>query len=217
MANRYQAREVWLASAVSKLRPFFSSKGFEIPEKVRVSCGLPSSRAFGTTKRAIGEAWASTATRDKHFEIFISPTIDKAADVLPTLTHELVHVTVGLKCGHKGRFTECARAVGLVGPWTSTSASETLSARLNGLSEKLGKYPHGSLSKMTNGKKKQGTRMIKVFCKGCTYTIRTTMSWLMIGVPECPDPNCHKHGVPMHVDLPDGDETGDETEDDGAE
>lgn len=208
MSNRYQAREMWLASAVGKLRPYFSSKGYEIPERLRVSCGLPSSRAFGAKKRAIGEAWTSKASRDKHFEIFVSPTIDKAPVVLSTLVHELVHVTVGLECGHKGRFAICARAVGLTGPMRQTSADTMLRDRLNDLSQKLGKYPHGSLDKMTNLKKKQGTRLIKVFCIGCTYTIRVTMSWLTIAVPACPDPECIDHGKQMHVDLPEEEEEG---------
>ena len=202
MANgRYEARETWLARAMAKLRPFFSSVGFEVPENVRVSCGLPSGRAF-SRKRAIGEAWASTASRDKHFEIFVSPTIDRPTHVLSVLVHELVHVTVGLACGHKGRFIECARAVGLEGPWTSTSASDALTQRLNAICESLGKYPHGSLDKMTNGKKKQGTRLVKAHCLGCTYTIRAAMTWLLIGVPCCPNPECLKEGEPMEIDTP---------------
>lgn len=210
MTTRYQAREQWLATAMQKLRPVFSANGYEIPKNVRVSCGLPSGRAFSRTKRAIGEAWASTASRDKHFEIFISPTIDDPLQVLATLLHELVHVTVGLQAGHKGRFIECARAVGLDAPWTATGPSEEGAARLNALAKKLGKYPHASLDKMTTGKKKQGTRLIKVCCLRCLYTMRIAMTWLLVAVPTCPDPDCEGHDEAMDVDLPDAeDETGD--------
>lgn len=33
--------------------------------------------------------------------------------------------------------------------------------------------------------KKQATRMIKVCCPGCGYTIRTTQKWIDVGLPTC--------------------------------
>lgn len=201
----YRAREDWLARAIAKLRPWFSANGYEVPEAVRVSCGLPSGRAFALKRRAVGEVWASTASRDKHFEIFVSPTLDEPVRVLATLLHELVHVAVGLSSGHRGKFTACARAVGLESPWTATEPSDEGAARLNALAVRLGKYPHGSLDKMRNGKKKQGTRMIRASCLGCTYTLRATMTWLLIGIPNCPNPDCIDKGQQMEVTWPDAD------------
>jgi hypothetical protein len=175
MTALYETREEWLMSAVDQLRPHFKSKRFAIPKAVRVSCGLPSKGAFNYKKRAIGEAWSSKASGDEHHEIFISPTIAEPAQVLAVLVHELVHVTVGLKAGHRGMFIECGTQVGLEGPWTSTSATDALQTHLKALAKKRGKYPHAELKGMTNGKKKQTTRLIKVGCPlpdGCGYTTR---------------------------------------------
>lgn len=198
-------REEYLTAAMNKARPHFEKAGYTIPQNVRVSCGLPSTKAFASTKRAIGEAWASTNTRDKHFEIFISPTIDDPRQVLTTLVHELVHVTVGLKAGHKGQFIECARKVGLLSPWTQSAASDDLADRIGQWISQLGDYPHAALTKMTNGQKKQTTRLIKCNCPECGYTIRTTMKWLLTAEPVCPDTECKHHGQPMETELPEED------------
>ena len=193
-------REEWLGKAMQELRKDFGNAGFTLPEKVRVSCGLPSHGAFATRKRVIGQAWATESSRDRHFEVFVSPTLDKPFAVLSTLAHELVHVAVGIKAGHRGDFVKCAAAVGLQGPWTSTTAGDRLASRLNGLVKKLGKYPHGSLDKMTDGRKKQTTRLIKVGCPACGYTTRITMVWIMTGIPCCPNEACERHGEPFEVD-----------------
>lgn len=38
----------------------------------------------------------------------------------------------------------------------------------------------------TTGPKKQSTRMLKVHCPECGYTVRTTQKWLDVGPPLCP-------------------------------
>jgi hypothetical protein len=206
MTKAYKARETWLADAMAEMRRSFKRLGWTIPDKVRVSCGLPSVSAFGAKKRRIGEAWSSKSSRDQHHEIFISPTIDDPVIVLGVLVHELVHVTVGIEAGHKGKFVECARAVGLEGPWTATTASERLSVDLKRLTKDLGDYPHASLSQMTNGRKKQTTRLIKAGCPECGYCGRFTMMWLMIAIPTCPNESCEKFGTAFEVVLPDEEE-----------
>lgn len=35
--------------------------------------------------------------------------------------------------------------------------------------------------------KKQSTRLIKVMCAACGYTMRITRKWLEVAVPDCPD------------------------------
>jgi hypothetical protein len=198
----YKAREIWINDAVQLLRPIFEEKKFSIPRKLRVSCGWPSTGGTAKKKRSLGEAWASAASGDEHFEIFISPYLNEPAKVLSTLAHELVHVTVGLKCGHKGAFAICARGIGLEGRMTSTHAGEALAKQLAAIARKLGTYPHASLDGMTTGRKKDTTRMIKAHCTTCTYTIRATMRWLLIAVPNCPNPDCIAQGDPMEIDLP---------------
>jgi hypothetical protein len=200
--GKYQAREAWLASAMGKFRPQFSACGFEIPERVRVSCGWPSEGGLRGSRRRVGEAWSSKSSRDQHYEVFISPTLQEPATVLGVLAHELVHCAVGLECGHKGRFPLCARAVGLVGKMTSTEPSDEFLAKLKSMAGLLGKYPHASLDRMTNGRKKQGTRLIKVCCLGCLYTLRGTMTWLLLGIPNCPNDDCDDCGKQMDVEWP---------------
>lgn len=193
----YNPREVWLAAAMQLLRDYFSERGYTVPERVRVSCGFPLGR-----KRAIGQAWASTRSRDQHFEIFICPSLDKPYVVLSTLIHELVHVTVGLKAGHRGHFIECGKRIGLTSPWTATGEDKDLTRYLKTLAAQLGDYPHGSIDKMTTGKKKQSTRLVKAHCLGCTYTVRIAASWLMLAVPTCPNEDCVKHGEAFDIEWP---------------
>jgi hypothetical protein len=202
----YKAREVWLAEGVRELRKWFKAAGYTVPQEVRVSCGLPSSGAFAS-KRTVGEAWSAVASRDKHHEIFVSPTVADPVQVLGTLAHELVHVTVGIDKGHKGEFVECARKLGFQSPWTSSAnQSEDLPERLNALAKRLGEYPHGALMKMTNGKKKQTTRLIKAGCASCGYTVRASLMWLMQAIPSCPVEHCDNFGKPFEVVLPTEDE-----------
>lgn len=199
-------REQWLQDATKTFRKHFNIRGWTIPDNVRVSCGLPSGRAFSAKKRTIGEAWASTCSKDQHFEIFVSPTIDDPLQVLATLAHELVHTTVGLNAGHKGKFIKAAGDIGLQGPWTSTTATDDMAKQLQTMIDRLGPYPHASLDKMTNGKKKQSTRLVKCSCAYCGYTIRSTMKWILTAVPTCPDDTCGNYGKQMDVDLPEEDQ-----------
>lgn len=200
----FKTREQWLQAALQRLRTHFANCGYEVPAKVRVSCGLPSVKPFAI-KRRVGEAWCSKASRDQHFEIFISPTLDKPHEVLATLVHEVVHVTVGLEAGHKGKFAICAKAVGLTGPMTSTEATAELAKKLAYYADVLDDYPHRSLEKMTNARKKDGTRLIKVGCPECTYTTRIAMKWILTGVPRCPNEECGRYEEVMEVDLPEAD------------
>jgi hypothetical protein len=136
-------------------------------------------------KRTIGQCWSPNCSADHATEIFISPYLGDGGQVAETLLHEMVHAAVGTECGHKGAFVETAKKLGLLKPWKSTSASPELKAKLLALLP--GAYPHGSLNSLDSGIKKQGTRMVKVSCGGCGYTVRTTRKWLDgSGAPICP-------------------------------
>jgi hypothetical protein len=103
--------------------------------------------------------------------------------VLETLAHQLIHVAAGPNVGHKGAFVKIAKSIGFNAPWTTTPATPELIRRLNGLVVNLGLYPHAAIDK--RGRKKQGTRLLKVICGGCGYTIRTTQQWIDTGLPTC--------------------------------
>jgi len=54
---RCMTREEWLTSLIEKLRPTFERCGVQHIPRFRVSCGLPSRRAFGKGRRIVGECF----------------------------------------------------------------------------------------------------------------------------------------------------------------
>jgi hypothetical protein len=178
-------REFWLTKLTARLRPVFEAAGYTLPEKIRSSCGFPSRSALATKARRVGEAWSCELSADSFFETFVSPLVSDGLEVAAIQVHELVHVAVGLKCGHRGKFSKCAKALGLVGKMKVTEAGEELKVRLQTIIDVLGPYPHAKLMK-SNAPPKQGTRMLKIECPLCGYTCRSTKKWLEVGVPTCP-------------------------------
>lgn len=192
-------REEWLVKATGKLRPIFKSRtDWTVPDNVRVSCGFPRG-----SRKAIGQCWGDTSSGDGTFEVFISPTQDDVVDVLQILVHELVHATVGIKAGHKGDFATVARGMALEGKLTATVAGDVFKQEVVGLLvDKLGPYPHAALTPKGShaGPKKQGTRMLKVSCPECEYTVRLSAKWLDIATPTCPNEHCERCTLPMSVE-----------------
>jgi hypothetical protein len=178
-------REQWLGALVDAMRPTFAGLGFPLPDRIRVSCGWPSKSALSSKSRRIGEAWSHRCSADGAHETFLSPSLADPVEVGAVLVHELVHHAVGVEHGHRGPFARCAKAVGLVGPMRATSAGPELASRLHALAESIGPYPHGALV-AGNGRKKQGTRMLKVQCPDCGCLVRMTRQWLdEAGAPTC--------------------------------
>lgn len=177
-------REQWLDEAAARLAGELFEQ-YDAPE-VRVSCGWPSKAATSVSKRRIGECWDSKASADGLHQIFISPTLDKAEDVLDVLVHELIHAIVGVKEGHRSAFRAVAVKVGLTGKMTATKAGPVLSAGLADLARELGDYPHAKLNPAKSGIKKQKGRLLKASCPECDYTVRVTKSWADLGMPICP-------------------------------
>jgi hypothetical protein len=177
-----QTREQWLERAIAMMRDIL------IPQlqghRYRVSCGWPHKAAVARTARRLGECWYPEHSTDHtSHNLFISPALQDPIEVLQTLAHELIHVAAGPNVGHKGQFVKIAKAIGFKAPWTSTPASLQLIERLNGLLVNLGPYPHATVDK--SGRKKQGTRMLKVICPECGYTVRATQQWIDMGLPTC--------------------------------
>jgi len=91
---------------------------------------------------------------------------------------------VGVEEGHKGKFPRLAKAIGLEGKMTATTAGETLAARLRAMTDAIGPYPHAELTH-SNAPKKQGCRLLKVVCE-CGCVVRMTRKWLdEVGPPTC--------------------------------
>lgn len=183
-------RENWLIDAMRAFHVrLFKPAGYDIPKQIRVSVGFPLGRRKG--HNSIGQCWTFTASTDGHVEIFISPEISGLDDVLATLVHEICHAVVGNEAGHNKVFGKCARAVKLEGKLTATVASEELKTLFAEILKKdlRRPYPHAMLNSHIDdatGPKKQGTRLLKVLCPACGYTVRIAQKWIDAGFPVCP-------------------------------
>jgi hypothetical protein len=106
--------------------------------------------------------------------------------VLDILAHELVHACHP-NDGHGSKFGKTARAIGLEGKLTATTAGESFKRWAEPVLARLGSYPHADLIP-SNAQKKQSTRMLKCVCRDCGYTVRVAGKWLNeMGAPHCPD------------------------------
>jgi len=181
-----KTREEWLLALTDMVRPLFKEAGAELPARLRVSCGWPSSRGLATPtakSRTIGQCWPTELSNDGTPEVFVSPYVADSLDVAAVLVHELVHVADNCKNGHGTPFKRIAVKLGLEGRMTATHAGEALKKRLAAMVEIVGTYPHASLDR--SQLKKQGTRMVKVECPECGYVVRTTAKWIETGLPTC--------------------------------
>ena len=199
-------REDYLQKAIDILRPDFHIAGFSLPEHIRVSVGFPSRGGLGKKKRVIGECWSDKAATDRSHAIFISPMLGKADEALATLVHECLHTAVGVEHKHKGPFRKGAKAIGLVGKLTETTAGDALKARLEEVAALLGPYPHSALFHSA-GEKKQTCRLLKVICPECGCICR--MSQLATETPGCPTCAC---GGQMELEVTDEAEEGGDDE-----
>ena len=163
----HSTRESWLEAAASALYALFPD-GTAAPA-VKLSVGFPKGRG-GRGAKPIGECWAKHCSLDgQTAHIFISPELTEPKKVLATLLHELVHAIVGHAAGHRKPFSRMAVHVGLLGPWTATTASEGLLARFDEMLEALGEYPHVGL--VVTQVKKQTTRM-RLWSCACGVKLR---------------------------------------------
>ena len=174
-----RTREAWLLNAVEKLKPLFKKQGYDVP-KVQVSCGFASTGK----NRHTGECWPKLFTNSAINEIFISPKLDDAVEVMDTLVHELVHAVDNCEHSHGAEFKRIALAVGLEGKMRSASAGERLKNELIEIAKSSIPYPHFKLNIPT---------IIRVYkprpkarCSECGYEIGIFKKWQHLGAPICP-------------------------------
>jgi hypothetical protein len=194
-------REAWLNTVVELLLPTFQREaGIKAFPKLRVSCGFPST---GKRSRVIGECWSPTRSKDSVYELFIHPGQDEPVQVAAVLTHELIHAVVGLEAKHGKAFKAVMKPLGLEGRACATVPGDTFKQIIKPILKEAGRYPHGALvpGGISSNGPKQTTRMIKVHCLGCGYTVRTTHKWIITAVPTCPNEDCGNHEQPMEVAL----------------
>lgn len=166
-------REEWLHQGYKLLAvEVFKRVNIEVPADVKISCSFPSAKGLSAKRARIGECWAREASTAKVNEIFISPKVDNPVEVLDILAHELIHATDNCKSGHRGFFAKTAKLIGLEGKMTATHAGEVLKEKLQAIIDKIGEYPHARIDYTRT--KKQSTRMIKVSCRECDFSYRTS-------------------------------------------
>lgn len=174
-------REAWLVLALERIRERMAdTTELRLPADVRVSIGFPGG---GSARKRIGECWPRARSASGVNEIFISPVLVDLPKLLDVLVHEAVHAADDCASGHKGAFKRAALAIGLTGKMTSTVAGEALAAWIAATVASLPAVDYGALS--LDGRKKQSTRLIKLECHDCGYTLRTTQKWLDTGLPSC--------------------------------
>ena len=69
--------------------------------------------------------------------------------------------------------------------WRTLSATDDFWSTFGDALEALGPYPHAEV--MAAQKKTQTTRMLKLTCPLCGYTLRTSAKWIATGLPVCHD------------------------------
>ena len=177
-------RETWLTNAATELEAaLFNPLGKSLPEKWRVSCSWPSSRANGKNKAGstIGQCFSPLASDDKTTEIIVTMSQDDPLEVLAILAHETVHAVEGVEAGHGPKFKRTALGIGLEGKMTTTRPGEAFKQSATPILKRLGDYPHAALD-INKNRKKQTTRMVKMECQDCGYIARTSRA------------NIEKHG-----------------------
>jgi predicted SprT family Zn-dependent metalloprotease len=197
------AREEWLYRIAESLYPRFAELGFPNRPEVRIGVGHPSTGARG---KRVGECNDACASKDKLHEIIISPKLDDSMEVAGVVAHELCHAHLQSSfpdenCGHGKKFKKLATGLGLTGKMRSTVPGETFKRSLQPIIDKIGGYPHGALDGIQTSRRRkvQSTRLKKVVCSSCEYTMRVTQKWIDTAIPRCPSPDCHMFGEEMEV------------------
>ncbi len=206
----FDTRESWLHGAAEAIARELRERTGERMPRVRITCGFPSSGGMSrkrTMGRVIGECWPPQLSTDKTYhQISITPLLGDVRTILATLTHEIIHATVGCPAGHGKAFKSVAVEMGLGGKMTATVATDDGALWFDGMAAWLGPFPHAALDPWdSSGKgdtpkpgdpktpwspdtpRKQPARLLKVECAKCGYVARVTKKWLeSTGAPLCP-------------------------------
>lgn len=154
-------REAWLRAAYALLRKRLLPAA---PERVAISWSFPSKGGTKASRRTIGECHYKEGSIGGRVEgnrvVLISPTLRTPYELLECLVHEMVHTVTGPAAGHRAPFSRLARSIGLLKPWTATTAGPELKAKLLGYIKTLPKWPGGFLTIQT----RQKNRQLKATC-----------------------------------------------------
>lgn len=174
----YQTREEWLTAAVQMIRTHAP-----VAARIRVACGFPSTF---TRSGTLAECWPDQSSADGTWEILISPTVADPVQVFVLLLGQTLHTLPGAASITSTTWRDACINNGLAPAdegWKSLTTTPDLTDLFPVID--LGPYPHAEI--IAGQRKSQGTRMLKLTCPTCGYTIRTTAKWLNTGLPTCHD------------------------------
>lgn len=180
-------RESWLTVCAKELEIFFRRKRYSL-KPYRVTCGWPCKGGLGAKRRTLGECHPPKCNKAGIAELFISPTLAEPDKVAGVLCHELVHVSVGNECQHRGAFIQACRLIGLTGKPTSALPGKELAKQIQKITDALGLYPHEALVPVMKPIVKSASSPLKLVCPSCECIVYISPRWLRdVGVPTC---NC---------------------------
>lgn len=197
MASRkpkFATRDEWLMALDGHIAKLLAEKaGVKKLPKARISVGFTS---HGNKVNGImGECWSDSASKDKHFEIFVDPQCDDALEVANTVVHERIHSVLGVKEGHGKKFTAMALKCGMTLPATATPSGPDFVRWFREVRKDIGAYPHAALNTMAPMfyKPQVHDKLVNVRCPICDYFAKIRKSDAedpTIKRIECP----HDHG-----------------------
>ena len=191
MALIFDTREAFLTEAAALclddvIMPVVEASKFEFERpRFRISVGFPPNNRGGKT---IAVCFVREASGDGVNEIFVNPTIDDPLHVLEAVAHELIHAVDNCASGHRNFFAHVARKIGLEGKLTATVAGDKLAATLREHIGLLGDFPHHKMN-VNAGRKKGGTRMLKMKCRwdDCGFQFYTSAAQIeRMNSHDCP-------------------------------
>jgi hypothetical protein len=173
-------REAWLRAAYALVRKELIPTA---PAAVAISWSFPSKGGTSSNRRRIGECHykgGSAVGVEGDRVILISPMLQKPFDLIETLVHEMVHAALPMGSGHRAPFSQLARRIGLLKPWTATTAGDELKKKISGWLKRLPKWPGGHLQIVSM----QKNRQLKAVCE-CDRIIRGSAKLFEAGPILC--------------------------------
>lgn len=182
MPQTFSTREEWLTACLDLIRAQVPAIG---NQRIRITCGFPSTF---TRSGTLAECWPDAASKDGTWEVMISPTVALPVEVFVLVASMALHTVPGGASRTSNAYRAACMDLGLAPAdesWRTLTATEDFWATFGDALEALGPYPHAEV--MAAQKKTQTTRMLKLVCPLCGYTIRTSAKWIATGLPVCHD------------------------------
>lgn len=182
MSQTYSTREEWLTAALALVRAAVPGIG---NQRIRITCGFPSTY---TRSGTLAECWPDNASKDGTWEVMISPTVALPVEVFVLVASQALHTVPGGASRTSNSYRTACMELGLAPTdeaWKALQGTEDFWALFGTALEDLGPYPHAEV--MAAQKKTQSTRMLKLTCPLCGYTLRTSAKWIATGLPVCHD------------------------------